>query len=214
MSESVVVFGCGGHGTVVADAAIAAGWSVAGFADDDPAREGTHVLSLPVVAIGVAAAAAYCREHDAHAVVGLGSNALRRRIFEQLEGEGISLATIIHPSAIVAPSVAVGRGTVVFAGVVINPSSTIGANVILNTSCSIDHDNTLGDHVHVSPGAHTGGTVSIGEATHVGIGATVSNNLSVGAWSIVGAGAVVVRNLPDRVVAYGTPARVRRANDS
>jgi acetyltransferase-like isoleucine patch superfamily enzyme len=33
----------------------------------------------------------------------------------------------------------------------------------------------------------------------------------VGRYSLIGAGAVVVRDIPDRVVAYGVPARVIRA---
>jgi sugar O-acyltransferase (sialic acid O-acetyltransferase NeuD family) len=210
MSESLVVFGCGGHGKVVADAAIAAGWNVLGFADDDEARAGAEILSLRVIAIGLEQASAHCLDNDAHAVVGLGSNEIRKRVYEDLVGRGVRMATIVHPSAVISPSATLGPGTVVFGGVVVNPATAIGANVILNTACSIDHDNALGDHVHVSPGAHTGGTVTVGAGSHIGIGATVSNNIAVGAWSMVGAGAVVVRDLPDRVIAYGCPARVRR----
>lgn len=210
MSAPLLVYGCGGHGKVVADAARAAGWDVIGFADDDETHAGRDVIGIPVAAIGSDMVLELCRARGAAAVVALGSNDARRRAYESLQAAGIALATVVHPAATVAPSASLGPGTVVFAGAVINPDTRIGANVIINTAASIDHDNNIGDHAHISPGVHTGGTVTIGEGTHVGIGAIIRNNIVIGAWSIIGAGAVVVRPIPGRVVAHGTPARVRR----
>ena len=43
----------------------------------------------------------------------------------------------------------------------------------------------------------------------VALGATVVSAMTVGARTIVGAGAVVVTNIPDDVVAFGVPARIR-----
>ena len=210
MSAPLLIYGCGGHGKVVADAARAAGWDVIGFADDDAACAGLRVLDIPVIATGQDAAIERCRERGASAVVALGQNAARRRAHAALLAAGVDLATVIHPAATVAPTASLGPGTVIFAGAVVNPDARIGANVIINTAASIDHDNVIGDHAHISPGAHTGGTVTIGEGTHVGIGAIIRNDIAVGAWTIIGAGAVVVRPIPDRVVAHGIPARVRR----
>jgi acetyltransferase EpsM len=209
----LLIFGASGHGKVVADSATQSGWQVLGFADDNAALRSQVLLGYSVIATGQAEAVALCRQHDAEFVVGIGNNAIRRRIFLALREAGASPATVIHPRATIADSCTVGAGTVVFAGVAINPDSSLGCNVIVNTSASIDHDNVLGDHVHVSPGVHCGGTVTIGEGTHVGIGASVRNNIEVGAWSVIGAGAVVVRHLPAQVVAYGVPARVMRRAD-
>lgn len=210
MSARLLVYGSGGHGKVVADAARAAGWDLIGFADDDPARAGQHILGLPVIATGRAAAIQACKQHGAGVALALGNNAVRRQAFEDLRAAGLSLPAIIHPAAVIAPSAVIGPAAVVLAGVVINPDAAIGANAIVNTAASIDHDNTIADHAHISPGVHTGGTVAIGEGVHVGVGAAIRNNVTIGAWTIIGAGAVVVGNIPDRVVAYGNPARVRR----
>jgi FlaA1/EpsC-like NDP-sugar epimerase len=50
MSQApVIVIGAGGHAVVVADALLAAGRTVLGFVDDDPAKAGSHVLGLPVL---------------------------------------------------------------------------------------------------------------------------------------------------------------------
>jgi sugar O-acyltransferase (sialic acid O-acetyltransferase NeuD family) len=210
MADRLLVLGAGGHAKVVVDAALASGWDVVGLLDADPSRAGQKLLDRPIFACDEYGASELCAAHAAQIVVAIGQNETRRRIFELLRAKGAPIATIVHPRACVASSCSIAAGTVVFAGVVVNPDTRIGANVILNTSSSIDHDGVIGDHAHVSPGVHVGGTVSVGEGTHIGIGATLRNDIRVGSWCLVGAGSVVVESLPDRVVAFGVPARVRR----
>ncbi|WP_428262265.1 NeuD/PglB/VioB family sugar acetyltransferase [Haliangium sp.] len=213
MSRAVVIYGAGGHGKVVADAALAGGWSVLGFADDDPDKADAEVAALPVLAIGRADLISLCRRRGAAVICAVGDNAGRRAQQQALAGAGLELATVVHPAAVVARSARLGPGAVLLAGAIVNPDAEIGPGAIVNTAASIDHDNRIGAFAHVSPGAHTGGTVVVGTGTHVGIGAAVRNDITIGAWSIIGAGAVVVADIPDRVVAYGNPARVVRARD-
>jgi sugar O-acyltransferase (sialic acid O-acetyltransferase NeuD family) len=208
----LVVLGAGGHGKVVADAARAAGMQVLAFADADPARRGTRLLGLPVLDGELEALRAFCQDEGAQTVVAIGENATRRRVFEALRAGGVKLANVVHPSAVLAPEVALGMGVVVLAGAIVNVCSVIGDNAIINTGVRLDHDNTLGAHAHVSPGVCTGGEVKIGEGTHLGVGVSVRNRVSIGAWSVIGVGAAVVSDLPDGVLAYGVPARVVRAS--
>ncbi len=210
MTRSIVVFGCGGHGKVVADAALAAGTRVLGFADDDPKWRERVILGLPVLAIGFDAASELCSKNSADMVLAIGDNRTRAHVFDKALARGMRMATIVHPSAVVASTASLGAGTVVFARAVINPECHVGDDVIVNTAASLDHDNVVGAHAHISPGAVLGGTVTVGDGTHVGIGVTVRNNVTIGSWSVVGAGAAVVGDLPDNVVAYGIPAHVAR----
>ena len=83
--------------------------------------------------------------------------------------------------------------------------------MLLGIRSSIDHDGVLGDHASLGPGATTGGTVRIGATTAVGLGANVIHGITIGDDTVVGAGALVLADLPDRVVAYGVPARVARS---
>lgn len=208
MADRLLLFGASGHGRVVADAARAAGWEIAGWGDDDPARHGLELEGVSVVAIGVEEAAAWARAHGARLVVSIGDNRARSRLFEALLAAGAEPATVVHPAAVLSPAAALGPGTVVFAGAVVNPGARLGRNVIVNTAASVDHDAAIGDHAHLSPGVHLGGTVTVGEGAHLGVGVSVRNNVSIGAWTVVGVGAAVVGDLPAGVVAYGVPARV------
>lgn len=207
MADRLLIYGASGHGRVVADAARAAGWGVAGWVDGDSSKAGSAVDGLPVVTGGPAEAAQEAAVRGAAVVVAVGDNRARREIFKALVEAGARLATVIHPAAVVSPEARVGQGSVIFAGAVVNPGAEVGENVILNTAASVDHDCRIGDHAHLSPGAHLGGTVTIGEGTHLGVGAAVRNDVTIGAWSVIGVGAAVVGPLGDGVVAYGVPAR-------
>jgi acetyltransferase-like isoleucine patch superfamily enzyme len=67
----------------------------------------------------------------------------------------------------------------------------------------------IGDYAHIAPNATMGGASSLGEYAFLAMNATVLQCVSVGSYSIIGAGAVVVQNIPDQVVAFGVPARIR-----
>jgi sugar O-acyltransferase (sialic acid O-acetyltransferase NeuD family) len=192
------------HAKVVADALLAAGKDeFAGFLDDDPASWGLQILRYPVLG----PLTAWSDKKIDGIVVAVGENAARKLIFEQLLAAGATLASVVHPRALLGRGVKLGRGVVALANAVINAGSSIGDNVILNTACSIDHDNEIASHVHLAPGVHTAGGVRIGEGAFLGIGASVLPNISIGAWAIIGAGAVVTAAVPDRVTVVGAPAK-------
>jgi sugar O-acyltransferase (sialic acid O-acetyltransferase NeuD family) len=200
----LVVVGSGGHAKVVVATAQAAGIDVQGVVDDAADRWGSRVLGVPVIG----ATASVLDDAGALAVLAIGVNATRARLAAAARCQFV---TVVHPDAIVHPSVELGPGTVVFAGAVIQPDTRIGAHGIVNTGASIDHDCALGAAVHVAPGARLAGGVALGDGVFVGIGAVVVPGVTIGAWTTVGAGAAVVGDLPPGVVAVGVPARPRRA---
>jgi sugar O-acyltransferase (sialic acid O-acetyltransferase NeuD family) len=146
--------------------------------------------------------------------VAIGDNQTRKRVSQRMEQIGAQLATLIHPSAVIADDVEIGYGSVVAANAVINCGSRIGKGVIINTAATVDHDNVIYDFTHISPGVHLAGTVQIGEMTWIGIGASVSNNVNVCRSCVVGAGAVVIKSI-DRAGTYiGTPAVMRNGRSA
>lgn len=177
-----------------------------GYLDDNVRLTGTELLGLPV--LGKTGDLGQFPHESV--VIGIGNNAVRRRLYCQLLAQGESLPIARHPSAVVSAHASIGPGSVLCAGAVVNPGSHIGANVILNTGCTVDHHNRIGDHVHIAPGAHLGGDTIVGEGSLIGIGAIVLPQIHIGRWTLVGAGSVVTISLPDSVVAVGVPARIKR----
>ncbi|MGE0709459.1 MAG: acetyltransferase [Planctomycetota bacterium] len=203
---ALFVFGAGGHGKVVADAATRAGFEVLGFLDDAPGTHGKTVLGLPVLG-----SASWLAGRPAHAVaLGVGDNEARRGAYVRLRELGATLPVIVHGAAVVAESATLGDGVVVCATAVVNPDAVVGSGAILNTACVVEHDVEVGPFAHVSPNAALGGAARLGARAQLGLGAAVLPGVKVGEGTIVGAGAVVVRDLPPGVVAWGVPARVAR----
>jgi sugar O-acyltransferase (sialic acid O-acetyltransferase NeuD family) len=194
----VHVIGSGGHAKVVIATLRASGYDVAAVWDDDPGRAGAALLGARV-----SGTTAEC-PREALAVVAIGSNSARRKVAAQLN---LRYATVVHPTAIVHESVALGPGTIVFAGAVIQPDTRIGEHVIVNTAASIDHDCDIGDFAHVAPGVRLAGTVTLGKGAFLGVGSCAVPGARVGDWAVVGAGGVVIHPVEAGVTAVGCPAR-------
>lgn len=215
--SGLLVVGGGGHGKVVADVARACGWEVVGFADADPAKAGRVVEpgGAAVVAtqdelLRAATSGGPLPAGAAAVALAVGNNRERLRLAELLAG--VPLPPLVHPSAVVSPSVRVGRGTVVFAAAVVNAGARLGDAAVVNTAVVVEHDCDVAEGAHLSPGAVLAGGVRVGRRAWVGANATVIQGIALGADVTVGAGAVVLRDVPDGTTVVGVPARaIRRA---
>jgi sugar O-acyltransferase (sialic acid O-acetyltransferase NeuD family) len=141
-------------------------------------------------------------------IVATGVQALRRRLSLAIDARGGGLATVIHPSAIVAASAEIGGGSFLAAGAIVNPGARLGRFVIVNTGATVDHDDVLEDGVQICPGAHLAGLVTCREDAFIGTGAAVIPGRSIGRRATIGAGATVVHDIPDDATAVGCPARI------
>jgi UDP-N-acetylbacillosamine N-acetyltransferase len=207
----LVVWGASGHARSVADAIDSARLgSVAAFIDDaNPVAGGASFLGAPLHGSAGELERLY-DEGVRHAVIAVGDSRVRMRLIARLKALGFTLPVLVHGTAWVARTAAVGEGTVVLARAVIGAAAQVGAGVIVNTGAVLDHDCVAGDGAHLCPGVTVGGHAQIGAGAWIGIGATLKDRVRVGANTTVGAGAVVLDDLPDNVVAYGVPARVAR----
>lgn len=203
MNKKLIIIGASGHGKVVADiASKMKKWKNIVFLDDDESIKtcmGLHVVGKT--------RSYYLYKDEAEFFVAIGNNTIRKKIQDKLIAEGVSLAKLVHPSAIIGIDVEVGIGTVVMAGVVVNSSTRIGKGCIINTSSSLDHDNYIDDYVHISPGVNIAGAVKVGKGSWLGIGSVVSNNVNICSGCKIGAGAVVLNNITEPGIYVGVPVR-------
>jgi sugar O-acyltransferase (sialic acid O-acetyltransferase NeuD family) len=212
----LLIVGAGGFGRETAAAvhcinAVRPQWDLLGFVDDDPellGREFEGARVLGPVDTGIAASP------SARVVVCTGrpdNYFSRSAIVRRLRLAPDHYATIIHPSASIAPTAVIGHGSVVLAGTVVTAQSRIGDHVAVMPLVAITHDDEIGDFVTLASGVRLGGGVRIELGAYVGAGALVRDALTVGAWSLVAMGAVVTRSVPPAELWAGLPARRRRA---
>jgi len=197
--NKLLIIGASGHGKVVADIAAHCGYKDIAFLDDDTSLK--YCLDYPV--IGVSADAE--KYIDADFFVAIGNPKIREKMQKKLAE--MNIVSLIHPDAVIAPNVVIGKGTAVMAGTVINTGSDIGEGCIINTGATVDHDNRIEDYVHVSVGSHLAGTVTVGKSTWVGVGVVVSNNVNICGGCTIGAGAVVVKVISEPGTYVGVPAK-------
>ncbi len=201
------VFGAGGHGKVVAEAAHAT-QRVLGFLDDDHRLWGREWDGLRVLG---GLDALLLLEEEAEVALGVGENGIRADLGRALLARGRHLATIVHSD---------GRGDARSAGSATAPSwapwpsftpaPRSGAACIVNTAAVVEHDCASATGFTSRRGPPWEAACASGEGAHLGLGAVVLPGLSVGAWATLGAGAVLTHALPGGAVAVGVPARCAR----
>ena len=202
-SGPLFIVGCGGHARVVLDAAVEAGWTVAGLIDLDWKGQAETILGHPVLG----GPEVLENRAPVACAVAMGDNRLRAGWLARVRNLGHSLPVIIHPDASVSAHARLEEGVFVNAGAVVCAGAQLGAGCILNTGASLDHESVLGACCHLAPGSRVAGRSRLGECCLVGMGAVVIENLTLGDSVTVGAGAAVIRDAQAGCTLLGVPAR-------
>jgi sugar O-acyltransferase (sialic acid O-acetyltransferase NeuD family) len=210
-TRPLVIVGAGGFARETVEAvrainAAAPSWELLGYLDDNADLKGVEIQGLPV--LGPIAMVRSLASASVVVCTGRPDNYFsRKQIVKRLDLPLSRYATLVHPTAHLAPSTSVGRGSVVLAGVVTTASVHIGRHVMVMPGAVFTHDDQLADFVTVASRVCLGGGVRIGEGAYLGAGALVRESRTIGSWALVGLGAVVTKHIPGGEVWAGVPAR-------
>lgn len=197
----LLIFGAGGHGRVVADAALRSPNPPAIIASDrNPAACSGELL--PSVALKDPDAAQLL---DVAVHIAIGNNRAREK--EAAFWGHERLVSVFHPLASLSPFGRVAAGSFVAASAVLAPGAVLGMGVIVNHGAVVDHDVQVGDFSHIAPNATLGGNARVGRRVLIGAGAVVLPSVSIADDVTVGAGAVVTADLTVAGTYAGLPAR-------
>lgn len=200
----MILYGASGHAKVLIDLIRSTNSSsIDLIVDDDPDIQ--EIMGYPVKQEVPG------EFKDKEIVFAIGNNRIRHKLAKSLKAN--YAAPLIHPKAVIAEDVCVGKGSVVMGSAIINPSTRVGDHSIINSGSIVEHDVKIGDFCHVSPGSVITGNVSMGKGSHIGASAVVIPGISIGKWVIIGAGAVIIEDVPDFAVVVGNPGRIVKFNE-
>lgn len=201
----MILIGYSGHAFVVHGIFHAAGKKVYGYCDSS--KKEYDPFELPYFGKEYSEAGLEAIKKHGY-FVSIGENAIRERIYRELEAKEMISANAVHTSSVVDPSAILeGNGIMIAANATINPLARIQTGAICNTGCIIEHECVVGEFAHIGPGAVLCGNVKVGKGSFIGANAVVRQGVTIGANAMIGAGAVVVKDVPDNVTVMGIPAK-------
>jgi sugar O-acyltransferase (sialic acid O-acetyltransferase NeuD family) len=143
-------------------------------------------------------------------VLGIYKPSLKKKIIDGLGIYGqINFINCIHKGLDISKTSKLGLGCLINSKVSIAAHTNIKNYVSINRHVSIGHHTTIEDYVSINPGCNISGHCHIGEGTTIGIGAQILDGITIGKNTIIGAGSVVTRDIPDGVVAWGSPCKIK-----
>lgn len=180
----LLIVGAGGHGRSVAEAVLMADqFRLVGFADDGAFARGEAVWDLPV--LGPVTAFEDYTSHATHAVVAIGNNVLRQKLFAQLQSAGFTLASVIHPKAMVSPRAQLGAGVAVMAGAIVGTEVTLGQGAIVNCGAVVDHHAQVHEFGHLGVNACMAGGSVLGALAWMQAGSAIGYGVQIAAGNVL-----------------------------
>ena len=217
--KDIIIIGASGHASVVLDCIEKENkYRVVGFVDSFKSKRQLF-FGLPILGTEDDLPKIMSKNEIFGGIIAIGDNWSRKVIADKIYSihPNFNYINVIHPNTTIGKNVTLGKGTVLMPGVIINSSSVVGEHCILNTNSCLEHDSSMGDFSSISPNVCTGGNIHIGTLSAICLGATIIEGITIGDSVVVGAGSLVLNNISDRVVAFGSPAKVvrkRKENDS
>jgi sugar O-acyltransferase (sialic acid O-acetyltransferase NeuD family) len=212
MDLPIIIVGAGGHGSVIADALLAAGKNVLGFTDPSVNLTGHFICGLKV--LGSDAILSRYSQTEVLLANGIGEipglfektvRSIRQR---ELKNIGWRFCSVKHPSSIISPFAKIGEGVQLLAGSIVQVNAILNEGVLINTGAVVEHDVEIGSWTHIAPRSIICGGTHIGSECFIGAGSIIKQGLEIGNNIIVGAGSTVLKSFNTSGLLVGTPAKM------
>lgn len=209
----IFIVGAGGFGREAAlwirDMCPVAAEKMTGFLSADRRALDGYASRIPIVGDP----AEFDPPDDSGFVLAIGIPVVRRHVAESLLSRGARFLTVVHPTAIIAPTARIGEGSIICPYAIVSDSANVGRFTLMNYHSSIAHDASTGDFAVLSPYSALGGSAAIGDDTFLGLHATVAPGKKIGARSKVSANSCASHDAPPDALVYGVPCRIGQTVD-
>lgn len=207
--RQLIVIGSGGQAANIVNVAYSLQYSIKAFVNNG--RFGQTLFDKPVIAdinqIDSLTEYDFC--------LALGDNYEREKYLRDAlyRYPNLSFPALIHPTVSIGPFSKVGEGSIVMPNSVIGTNAAVGSFCFLGNQSCVGHDSALSDFSSLGPAATLAGYVTLGRRSVVGIGAKVRERVSIGDDVVLGANSFLNNDLPEKVIALGTPAKIKKTRE-
>ncbi len=207
MKHSIILIGGGGHCKSVIDVIeLHQTYEIAGIIDQD-SMIGSEISNYKIIGSDIDLPLISKTYSNFMITVGqIKSNAIRTKIFENLQPLKINMPVIVSPLGHVSDISQIGDGTIIMHFAIVNSHAKVGKNCIINSRALIEHDCIIGDHTQISTGAIVNGNVKVGNHCFIGSGAILVQGIEIPDHTIIAAGAVVTKSILQSGIYAGVPA--------
>ena len=118
-------------------------------------------------------------------------NQVRRELFLRCKEKGYTIASFIHPTAMVSKGVKLGEGNIILECGVIQPFVTLGDGNLLWHGVEIAHNNMLGSFNTLCQNTSIAGASRVGDHCFFGNSSIVFGGIRIADYTLVAAGAIL-----------------------
>lgn len=206
--KRLVIIGAGCVGGYLAyNLNIQDAYTLLGFLDDDPEKQGTWIYEQPVLG-PVSQIDELLEAGPLSVVIGIAAPKARKAIAELLLGRDIHWPNFIATQSWISSRVTIGKGVIVYPGVSVNYGTQLGDFALINMNCALGHNCFLAAYSTLAPGVNLAGYTRVEACADIGIGTCSRQNTIIGPGAQVGGQSMITRNVPADCKVKGVPARI------
>lgn len=174
--------------------------------DDDPAKQGTSILDVPIAGPFQLLEQADAETSEVTNLVAR-TTVKRRRAQEKIDSFGLPVATLIDADVDLT-GVTLGKGITVYPNATLCANSTVGDHSVVFASAVVGHGSRVGRGCVVAPGAVLNARVRLADEVYVGTNASILPDLTLGAGVTVGLNSAVMEDVPAGASVVGVPGEI------
>ena len=136
------------------------------------------------------------KKEKVYGICGVLDSKIRATIIKnEIEGRGLSLAKLVHPSINLPNDLKLGSGSLIFSNIHLSYNLKIGKGVIVAFGCDLGHDLKIGSFSSIMPGCLINGNCTIGKNCLISTGSIIKEKINIGDNCLIGIGSCIIKNV-------------------